>query len=133
MGHTTAAAFARHTKGDAHIILCGRNRSTAEAIIASFSKCPRSQYKFVQSDVTMMRNVHTVTAGLLVTWLKLNYVFVTTGFVTLRGRDETSEGLDTKLALNYYTQWKFVYELMPLMRKAKDAGEDTQVMSVLAA
>jgi len=51
----------------------------------------------------------------------------------LKGRDETVEGLDKKLALNYYARWKFINDLMPLLRKAKDAGEDAKVMSVLGA
>ena len=53
--------------------------------------------------------------------------------LTLKGRDETSEGLDRKLALNYYARWKFTNDLMPLLRKAKDAGEDAKMLSVLSA
>lgn len=53
--------------------------------------------------------------------------------MTLKGRDETSEGMDKKLALNYYARWKFVHDLMPLLEKAKAAGEDARVLTVLAA
>lgn len=53
--------------------------------------------------------------------------------MTLRGRDETTEGIDKKLAVDYYSRWTFVHDLMPLLRKAKDAGEDAKYMSVLAA
>ena len=35
IGQAAAEAFARYTKGDAHIIICGRNRAAAESIIAS--------------------------------------------------------------------------------------------------
>src|ERR1700679_2282769 len=80
-----------------------------------------------------MKNVQATTTSLLSTLPKLNYLFITTGYLTLKGRDETSEGIDKKLALNYYARWKFIYDLMPLLRKAKDAGEDAKAMSVLAA
>jgi len=50
----------------------------------------------------------------------------------LWGRDETSEGLDRKLALYYYARWKFINDLLPLLRKAKDEGEDAKAMTVLA-
>lgn len=55
--------------------------------------------------------------------------------ITLNGRDETSdsEGLDKKLALHYYARWKFIKDLIPLLRRAKDAGEDAKVLSVLGA
>ena len=80
-----------------------------------------------------MKNVQATTTNLLSSLPKLNYLVATVGFLTLKGRDETSEGLDKKLALNYYARWKFVNDLMPLLRKAKDAGEDAKVLSVLAA
>jgi len=80
-----------------------------------------------------MKNVQITTTHLLSTLPKLNYLMITTGCLTFRGRDETSEGLDRKLALNYYARWKSIYELMPLLRKAKDAGEDASTISVLAA
>jgi len=133
IGQATAQAFARYTKGEAHIIICGRNRAAAESIIASFPKSPKSRYEFVECDATLMKNVQATTTNLLSSLPKLNYLVATVGFLTLKGRDETSEGLDKKLALNYYARWKFVNDLMPLLRKAKDAGEDAKVLSVLAA
>jgi NAD(P)-dependent dehydrogenase (short-subunit alcohol dehydrogenase family) len=133
IGQATAEAFARYTKGEAHIIICGRNRAAAESIIASFPKSAKSRYEFVECDATLMKNVQATTTNLLSSLPKLNYLVATVGFLTLKGRDETSEGLDKKLALNYYARWKFVNDLMPLLRKAKDAGEDAKVLSVLAA
>jgi hypothetical protein len=41
--------------------------------------------------------------------------------------------MDKKLALNYYARWKFVYDLMPLLEKAKAQGEEARVLTVLAA
>lgn len=32
----------------------------------------------------------------------------------------------------YYARWEFIHDLMPLLSKTKDAGEDAKVMSVLA-
>lgn len=64
---------------------------------------------------------------------KLNYLFLTAGFVSFRGRNDTSEGLDKRFALEFYARWKFVMEMMPLLQAAKDAGEDARVVTVLAA
>ncbi|KAF7967803.1 hypothetical protein HWV62_32995 [Athelia sp. TMB] len=133
IGQATATALARYTKGDAHIVIVGRNRVAAESIIAQFPKSPKSIYEFVECDGTLMKNVQNTTTELLRTLPKVNYLFATAGYLTLKGRDETAEGLDRKLALNYYARWKFANDLMPLMRKAKDEGEDAKFMSVLAA
>lgn len=133
IGQGTAEAFARHTQGNAHIIICGRNRTAAETIIETFPKPNKGKYEFVQCDATLMKNVQTTTSALLSSLPKLNYLVMTSGFMTLKGRDETTEGIDKKLAVHYYARWKFAHDLMPLLRKAKDAGEDAKVLSVLGA
>lgn len=133
IGKATAEAFARYTGGHAHIIIVGRNRQAGEAIISSFPQTPTSRYEFVQCDVTLMKNVHATTSSLLASLPKLNYLMASTGLMTLNGRDETAEGIDKKLGVDYYSRWTFIKELMPLLRKAKDAGEDAKVLTLLAA
>jgi NAD(P)-dependent dehydrogenase (short-subunit alcohol dehydrogenase family) len=139
IGQAMAEAFARYTKGNAHIIICGRNRAAAESIIASFPKptvtedAQRPVHEFVSCDATLMKNVHGVTTDLLARLPKLNFLVLSPGYLSLNGLDETEEGIDRQLALRYYARWKFISELMPLLRNAKDAGEDAKVFSVLAA
>lgn len=133
IGQATAQAFAHHTKGDAHIVLCGRNRAVAESIIATFPKSDKSKYEFIECDVTLMKNVQGATSKLLSSLPKVNYFVATAGYLTVRGRDETVEGPDRNLALNYYARWKFTNDLLPLMRKANDAGEDAKMTSILGA
>jgi len=65
IGQATAQAFAHHTKGEAHIIICGRNRAAADSIIASFPKSPKSRYEFVQCDATLLKNVASMTTKLI--------------------------------------------------------------------
>jgi len=134
IGRAIAQAFARDTKGNAHIILCGRNRVAAEAVIASFPKPTSSQAKheFLQCDVALMKNVGVATSSLNSRLTKVNYLVVSSGILSTKGRDETTEGIDKKLALHYYARWKFIHDLLPLMKNAKDAGEDAKAMSVLS-
>lgn len=137
IGEAIARAFASYTKGNAHIILCGRNRSAAERILASFPRPPAAnqdaKYEFVQCDATLMRSVRETTAGLLARLAKVNYLVLSPGILTTAGRTETPEGIDRKLALHYYARWMFANDLRPLLRNASDAGEDAKVMSVLGA
>ncbi|KAG6917685.1 hypothetical protein DXG01_001660 [Tephrocybe rancida] len=136
IGQGLAEAFARHTKGNAHIVIIGRNRAAADSIIAQFPKPTDSAkytHEFVQCDVTRMKNVESVTTELLTRIPKINFLFMSPGLMTMKGRDETEEGIDTKLAVHYYARWKFINNLLPALVKAKDAGEDAKVLSVLAA
>ncbi|KAG6917686.1 hypothetical protein DXG01_001661 [Tephrocybe rancida] len=136
IGQGLAEAFARHTKGNAHIVIIGRNRASADSIIAQFPKPTDSAtytHEFVQCDVTRMKNVESVSKELLTRIPKINFLFMSPGLFTTKGRDETEEGIDTKLAVHYYARWKFIDSLLPALVNAKDAGEDAKVMSVLGA
>ena len=84
--------------------------------------------------MSLLKNVHTTTSELLTKIPKLNFIVLSPGYLTskLKDREDTSEGLPKKLVTDYYARWKFIYELMPLLKKAKEAGEDAKVLSVLA-
>ncbi|KAF7341192.1 hypothetical protein MVEN_01854200 [Mycena venus] len=135
IGQGMAEAFARHTKGNAHIVLVGRNRAAAESIIATFPKptAPGVTHEFVECDITLMKNVHRVAGELRARIPKINFLVLTPGVMTMNGRNETEEGIDRKLAVHYYGRWRFIKDLLPAVEEAHKAGEDAKVMSVLAA
>ncbi|KAH9836132.1 NAD-P-binding protein [Rhodofomes roseus] len=138
IGQGTAQAFARHTKGNAHIIIVGRNRAAAEAIIATFPKAPNSKYEFVYCDASLIRNIPEVTSPLLAL-PKVNYMVLSSNVLPplwdlVRGVQHlTEEGLDRSLATMFYCRTKFVLDLLPLLQKARDAGEDARVLNIASA
>ncbi|KAJ7644811.1 NAD(P)-binding protein [Roridomyces roridus] len=111
IGRAMATRFAHYTKGEAHIVVVGRNQQAAQATISSFPS--KTSSEFVECDATLMKNVGATTSSLL--------------------SQETSEGIDKKLALLYYARWRFIHDLMPLLRNAADASEEAKVYSVLGA
>ncbi|KAJ7613093.1 hypothetical protein FB45DRAFT_759386 [Roridomyces roridus] len=135
IGQGMAEAFARHTKGNANIVLVGRNRAAAEAIISTFPTptVPGVKHEFVECDVSLMKNVRRTAGELLTRFPKVNFLALSTGLLTLDGRNETEEGIDRKLAVHYYGRWRFIRDLMPALEAAHKAGEDAKVISVLAA
>ncbi|KAI0692547.1 hypothetical protein BC835DRAFT_1528238 [Cytidiella melzeri] len=134
VGAGMAKAFAEHRKGDAHIVIIGRNRQAAQDLIATFPKPAEGEplHEFVECDVSLMRNVRRTTAELVGRLPKLNFLVLSPGILTMKGRNETDEGIDRKLALHYYARWRFTYDLVPLLQKAVDANEDAKVMTVLS-
>ncbi|KAJ7473776.1 NAD(P)-binding protein [Mycena galericulata] len=135
IGQGMAEAFARHTKGNANIVLVGRNRAAAETILASLPKptAPGVKHEFVECDISLMKNVRRTAGELLTRFPKVNFLVLTAGVLTLDGRNETEEGIDRKLAVHYYGRWRFVRDMLPSLEAAHKAGEDARVMSVLAA
>ena len=135
IGEGLAEAFANHTKGNAHIVIVGRNQSAAEAIIAKFPKPTSTDAKhlFVKCDVASMTSVRGATSEILAKYPKINYLAMSPGFMTLKGRDETEDGLDRKMAVHYYGRWLFAKSLIGALETAKSEGEDARVLTVLAA
>ncbi|KAJ7485945.1 NAD(P)-binding protein, partial [Mycena latifolia] len=135
IGRATAAAFARHTNGNAHIILVGRNRAAAEAILARFpaASAPGAVHEFVECDASLLHNVHTAVAMLLARLPRVHFLVLSAGYFSLAGRDVSAEGLDRKLVLTYYARWAFTTGLLPALQRARAAGEPASVMSVLGA
>ncbi|KAG8810299.1 hypothetical protein FRC19_004633 [Serendipita sp. 401] len=140
IGRAMAEQLAQQTNGRAHIILLGRNEEAAKKIIASFphtdASVPEheaSNYSFIKVDATSMAQVREVTKNLREELGKINYIVATAGFTTTKGRDETSEGIDRKMACNFYARFRFIHDLAPLVEKAADRGELVGVTSILAA
>jgi len=133
IGRAMAEFYAKQTKGDANIILVGRNKTVADEIIATFpSPSPDVKHEFVACDASEMSNVHETTKLLLDKLRNINLLVLSTGGLT-SARKDTAEGNDVSVALRYYCRAKFLVELTPLLLKAKAAGEDAKAMTILAA
>ena len=133
IGQAMAEKLAAQTAGRAHIIVLGRNQQAAERIISGFPKHNDSLYEFERIDATSMKDVRRVTRSLLNRLDKANFVITSPGFMTLKGRDESEDGLDKKLACHVYARFRFALDLVPLLEKAADAGEAAAFMSVMSA
>ena len=111
-----------------------RREAEANRIISELLEInPEGKATFIQKDISIIRNVDAVCADLRVKEPLINGLFLTAGYMTLKGRSETDEGLDKKMAVNYYARMRFVVDLMPNLTAASDAGQLSRVNSVLAA
>lgn len=92
---------------------------------------------FIKNNITLLKNVDQVCDEIKRKEKKLNLLFLTPGFMSLKGRDESEEGLDRKLATNYYSRIRFAQNLLPLLRAASSTSspspEFARVVSVLSA
>ncbi|KAF9261362.1 hypothetical protein L218DRAFT_905702 [Marasmius fiardii PR-910] len=148
IGHRTLEALAQTTNGKIHIIILSRSESTGKEILASLVKPLDSSVhvlrEFVYCDAALMKNVTEACVrikDILREKLpsdsspRINILFMSAGYADVRlwPRKDTEEGIDRQLSLRYYHRFKFTFELLPLLRAARDAGEDAKVFSVLGA
>ena len=80
-----------------------------------------------------MSNVSSLIRTLSSRVTKINYLVLSTGYLSTEPYTATPEGIDQKLAVMYYSRFKFTLELLPLLQNAKQQGEQARVLFILAA
>ncbi|MCJ1398713.1 hypothetical protein MMC11_001914 [Xylographa trunciseda] len=133
IGETTAREFVRNTIQPT-VYLVGRNESQASKIIEELQGInPEGKISFVRSDVSLLRNVDKACQEIQIKEERINLLFLSAGFLTMKGRVETVEGLDKKFSVHYYSRIRFATNLLPQLTNASKSGGLSRVVSVLAA
>ncbi|KAJ7351999.1 hypothetical protein DFH08DRAFT_77628, partial [Mycena albidolilacea] len=139
VGQAMAEALAHQLSGRAHIVIVGRNATTAKEILAGFPKPTELDewaHEFVSCDASSMASVRTVCASLNARLRRINFLVITAGGPAANSMVEsclTAEGLDAHLAMRYFMRYLFTKELLPLLVCAKEMGQHAHVMTVLGA
>ncbi|KAI9877770.1 MAG: hypothetical protein M1830_002864 [Pleopsidium flavum] len=124
IGESTLKQFYLHTTRS-RVYFVGRNETAANKIIHELKNLkPDNEITFFQNDVSLLKNVDQVCAAITQKEKKLNLLFLTPGFLSLKARDESAEGLDRKLSTNYYARLRFTQNLLPLLRTAASIPDE---------
>lgn len=130
LGENTAYKFAKYnTKPTIYII--GRKASAGARVVAELCKInpdPDCCFRFYGCDATLISEIDTICDKILAQERRVNLLFLSPGFTTLSGRTESIEGLDTKMAVNYYGRFRFIERLVPLLQSA--AEDDKKLVSM---
>ncbi|KAK9446953.1 short-chain dehydrogenase reductase SDR [Limtongia smithiae] len=127
IGETTMKQFAKHVK-EPFIYFVGRTESAAVRIKAELAALnPQGKYIFLQSDVSLIRNVDTVCNEIKKRETAINVLCISAG--TLVFDKYTSEGILYFSALSIYSRFRFIENLLPLLDRATGLR---RVLSVLA-
>jgi len=131
IGLYTARELARNTTSP-HIYLIGRNQAEASKITQELQAInSSSKVSFIQKDVSLLKNVDEACQEIKSKEKAVNLLFMTCGYFVFTGRAETTEGLDKKFALHYYTRMRFINQLQPLLTTASNSKPLSRVVSVL--
>ncbi|KAL8859965.1 MAG: hypothetical protein Q9178_003514 [Gyalolechia marmorata] len=131
IGLATLRQLATHTVTPTCYIV-GRSEAKAKEIIDELKEVNgKGTYIFVKGEVALLESVDEVCGkikGSIGKGKGIDVLFMSQGYLTLEGRKETREGLDTLLSLRYYSRLRFVQNLLPLLTLAPNP----HVVSVLA-
>ncbi len=110
------------------VTIVGRDAERGREVVELLMKRGGQGHEFMACDAAVLANVRDCCAE-LTKKDKAGVVLGTTqGIANTQGRNETSEGLDVKLSLHFYSRMAFIYALLPLLRQA----QSPRVLSVLS-
>ncbi|KZV90079.1 hypothetical protein EXIGLDRAFT_617434 [Exidia glandulosa HHB12029] len=135
IGSGLVRAFATHIPPHigAHIIVIGRSKPAADALIASLPPNSNSRYDFVRVDALLVHDLRVFIRQELFGTLelkKINYLVLSQGELTVDSTARTSEGLHPTISLIVYGRARAALDLAPLLQAAAAAGEDARIMSM---
>lgn len=122
LGEHTAYKFAQYNSKPI-IYIIGRRASSGARVLAQLCKInpdPDCRFRFYGCDVTLISEVDKICDKIAKQETYVNLLFLSPGFTTLSGRSESAEGLDVKMAVNYYGRFRFVDRLIGLLQAAAD-------------
>ncbi|KAK7211439.1 hypothetical protein V2G26_018617 [Clonostachys chloroleuca] len=133
IGESTARELVRYSTGR-RIYLIGRSQDQADRIKTEFASLnPSCDVCFIQSDASQLGNVDSLCDKIKAQEEKIDVLFLSAGIFHLRGREETTEGLDRKMALDFYSRLRFTENLLPLLRHASSLSSSQSTREVLPA
>ncbi|KAH7006900.1 hypothetical protein EDB80DRAFT_880424 [Ilyonectria destructans] len=116
------------------VYLVGRNKSKSLAIVEQLQALNSSAtLTFIEADLTLLSNVERVHQLVSEKEKKVNLLFMSQGFLSLQGRQETTEGLDKLITLQYYSRLRLIVNFTPLLQKATESADLARIVNVLGA
>jgi NAD(P)-dependent dehydrogenase (short-subunit alcohol dehydrogenase family) len=130
-----AAIALRLARGGADVVIVGRSKQRGAEMVAEMDRAGSGRHLFVSVDAMLMSGVDAATRDVVAALQPsgLDFLVFCQTIATFQGRTPTSEGIDQKLALNYYSRVRFILNLLPLLQAAAARGADVRVLSVLSA
>ncbi|KAL2862240.1 uncharacterized protein BJX67DRAFT_375455 [Aspergillus lucknowensis] len=118
IGEATARSFVKYATSP-RVYLVGRNDAQATRITDELEQLnPGSRVVFVRCDVSLLRLVDEACKRIQEREEKVNLLVLSSGIFTTKARTETTEGLDKKLCLDYYSRMRFISNLLPQLHAA---------------
>jgi NAD(P)-dependent dehydrogenase (short-subunit alcohol dehydrogenase family) len=116
----------RLSKAGFDVTIAGRNEEAAKQVVQELNEFRQGNHRYIICDAQYVKTGLQFAEKL--NQDKLDVLVLTQGIATMQGRTETSEGLDQKMALHFYSRVAFTLGLLPLLQKSQTPS----VLSVLS-
>ncbi|CAN6641384.1 hypothetical protein TRVA0_018S02256 [Trichomonascus vanleenenianus] len=129
MGEHTSYSFARNNKKPV-VYIVGRNEVSGKNVLGKLKDINNeATCYFLKHDLTLLKECDKLTDEIKRQEGSVNLIVFTSATANDGKRVETEEGIDAKMAVNYYSRMRITNGLMPLIQAASQKGENTRVVS----
>jgi hypothetical protein len=118
----------RLARANVSVTIAGRNEERGQQVVEQMKQLGEGEHRFVQLNAEQLGSVKSFAEEYAKQNDKLDYLVMTQSIATIAGFTATSEGLDRKMSLHYYSRIALIDRLMPLLANSQDA----RVLSVLS-
>ena len=116
LGYETALALAQH---GAEVILAARNADKGRDAVASIRVAvPNANLHFARVDLASLASVAEFSASMLEQGRAIDVLVNNAGVMALPQRQETVDGFEMQLGVNYLSHYALTGRLLPLLRQA---------------
>ncbi|KAH8683359.1 hypothetical protein BGZ60DRAFT_218243 [Tricladium varicosporioides] len=127
IGLGTLKAFYTSTTSP-KVYIIGRSKSSFQSHLDQLAALnPGGKYEFVETEVSLIRNVDRVCEMIKGQEKSVDLLFMSPGYLSSKGREDSIEGLDIPSALRYYARLRFTSLLLPLLA----CSRSPRVISIL--
>lgn len=133
IGEATLRAFTTSTISP-RIYFVGRSQPAADAIKTSLLALnPTAKLTFLPADLSLLSSTLSVAQTIRDAEPAINLLFLSAGYLAISGPAPTTELIERKLAVNYFSRLLFAQALLPRLRAAQDSDPlGARVVSVYA-
>ena len=131
IGEATLRAFAASTPSP-RIYIVGRSAAAAATITAAVAQLnPAAEVTFLRADLSLMSATADVAAQIRAREHKINLLFMTTGALSVAGHTPTADGIEFRVAIQYFSRLLFAQALLgPLLAAQSEDPLGARVVSV---
>jgi NAD(P)-dependent dehydrogenase (short-subunit alcohol dehydrogenase family) len=122
----------RLAEGNYSVSVVGRSAERGNAIVEEMRRLnPTGQHDFLSCNAFLLKDVERAANEFKAKHKDeaVDVLVLSQGMATMQGRTPTSEGIDEKLALHFYSRMGFIHQLLPQLKKSPSP----RVLSVLSA
>jgi NAD(P)-dependent dehydrogenase (short-subunit alcohol dehydrogenase family) len=116
------------------IVISGRNEQRGQTTIEALQKINKEgSYSFEKCDIASLDDSRALVDRLSKKYNAFNLLIISSGGLSTKQRTLTVDGIDERLAINFFGRFHLINRMLPLLSAASEKGEHVSVLSVLSA